>query len=136
MKRRSGIMACVIALSLACLLAGCEDKDVAAIERVSQKALDKAASLAAQAKDKAPLALPATATTAEPTAAEKATKRLRWDRDLADAAIEVRETPEGLILSGSLPSDEARRRAVSIAESTVGVKGVTDRLVVKEPKAN
>lgn len=126
-----------IALSLVFLASGCEGKDAEAVQRVGRKALDKAADLAAEAKAKVPLPLPQGAgpaqLDAEPSVGEKVAKRLRWDRELADAAIEAREEKEGIVLVGQVPTENARRRALAIAASTVGVSEVVDRLKVAAP---
>ncbi len=125
----------LLALSFLCLLVGCDDRELAALRRVGDKALEKASNLAAQAKTKVPLALPDTPpAAAEPSTVEKVAKRLRWDRDLAQVAIDVKAEKDGLLLTGVVPSEEAKRRAIGIAESTTGVAKVVDQLSVK-PKA-
>ena len=61
--------------------------------------------------------------------------RLRWDKaiDIASIQIEVKED-KVVTLSGTVPSQAARIRAVTLAQDTVGVQEVVDRLVVASPK--
>ena len=55
--------------------------------------------------------------------------RLHWDKDLADATIdiEVRED-KSVVLKGSVPSVSARSKAVQLAQDTTGVLEVVDEL--------
>ena len=59
--------------------------------------------------------------------------RLHWDKNLQDATLEI-EAAEGqtIVLKGSVPSASAKQRAVELAQETVGVKRVVDRLAVPE----
>ena len=58
--------------------------------------------------------------------------RLRWDKQLADTAIEVVPAGAGVELRGKVRNLEQRRRAVMLADSTAGVEGVKDSLVESE----
>src|SRR5262249_53761506 len=58
--------------------------------------------------------------------------RMRWDRNLADAAIEVHARDGVVELKGKVMDLNARRRAVELATTTVGVERVVDRLEVEE----
>ena len=61
--------------------------------------------------------------------------RLRWDKALAEAAIDVQVPQEGIVvLKGSVPSAAARQKAIGLARDTVGVKEVTDELAVAAPE--
>lgn len=57
--------------------------------------------------------------------------RLHWDKPLAgsDLAVEVAEDGSA-VLSGTVPTAEARARAVALATETVGVSRVVDHLTV------
>lgn len=126
----------MIGLGLLAFFAGCDDRDLAAMRRVGDKALEKAGALAAQAKTKVPLPMPETPPTAAiagagPTVADKVKKRLQWDKELAGAAVVVRDEQESLVLTGTVPSEHARRRAVGLAETTQGASRVVDQLEVK-----
>ena len=59
--------------------------------------------------------------------------RLHWDRALAEASIEVHATDKAVELKGTLSSQEQVRRAVELAESTVGVDRVVNSLQVERP---
>jgi hypothetical protein len=57
--------------------------------------------------------------------------RIHWDKSLADAPIEISVQNENVVtLSGTVPSEAAQRTAVMLAEGTVGVGKVVDRLAV------
>jgi BON domain len=65
--------------------------------------------------------------------------RLRWDKALADQPIEVdveqKSTDEEstVILTGRVPDEKAREKAIELAQDTVGVREVIDRLQI-EPR--
>ena len=52
--------------------------------------------------------------------------RLRWDKLLADTPIDVEANGGVVTLSGSVSNLDQRRRAVALAESTLGVEKVVD----------
>jgi hyperosmotically inducible periplasmic protein len=57
--------------------------------------------------------------------------RLHWDKAIGSAPIEITVQNENVVaLSGSVPTEVARRKAVSLANDTVGVRQVIDRLTV------
>jgi hypothetical protein len=57
--------------------------------------------------------------------------RLRWDKSLASAPIEITMQNENtVVLAGAVPDDAARTAAVALAQSTVGVENVVDRLAI------
>jgi hypothetical protein len=63
--------------------------------------------------------------------------RLRWDKALADQPIDVdvdqKSTDEEstVILTGRVPDETARKKAIELAQDTVGVREVIDRLQIK-----
>jgi len=58
--------------------------------------------------------------------------RLHWDKALNDATIELSVSQAGVItLNGSVASPKAKVRAVELAQDTVGVTEVVDRLAVR-----
>jgi BON domain len=61
--------------------------------------------------------------------------RLYWDKSLSDAPLQI-ETKDGgvVVLKGSVPSSEAKRRAVELTQSTVGVNETIDELGVAPNK--
>jgi hypothetical protein len=59
--------------------------------------------------------------------------RLRWDKNLAGEAIEVRAQGGLIELKGKVADLARRRRAVELAETTVGVEKVNDLLEAPPP---
>lgn len=59
--------------------------------------------------------------------------RLRWDKALAGVRIEVSARDGRVELKGVVRDLEQRRRAVELAESTVGADKVSDLIEVKAP---
>ncbi|HWL74549.1 MAG TPA: BON domain-containing protein, partial [Burkholderiaceae bacterium] len=61
--------------------------------------------------------------------------RLRWDKATAGAPIEIQvEGEDVVVLSGSVPKESARKKAVELANDTVGVREVVDKLRVEPAK--
>jgi len=57
--------------------------------------------------------------------------RLRWDKALANAPIEISVQNENtVVLSGTVPDRAAHTTAVNLAQSTIGVGKVVDQLTV------
>lgn len=57
--------------------------------------------------------------------------RLHWDKSLTSAELEIDVEDEGVvILTGTVPDAAARRKALQLAEDTVGVQQVVDRLTL------
>lgn len=60
--------------------------------------------------------------------------RIHWDRALHDSRIEVHMLRGGaVLLRGTVPTVEARARAVALASDTMDVTSVIDELRVLEP---
>lgn len=122
-------------LSLVIFVAGCDDKELQTLQRVSDRALEKVGALAqdAQAKVSFPLAHPPLAEIKppEPDLAERVSKRLQWDRYLSSLAIKVTAEKDAVVLQGDVATDEQRRRALLLAESTTGVPKVSDQMQIK-----
>jgi hyperosmotically inducible periplasmic protein len=61
--------------------------------------------------------------------------RLYWDKALADAPFQVEVKNEGVVvLKGSVATNEAKKHAVELAQSTVGVNETVDELGVAPDK--
>lgn len=59
--------------------------------------------------------------------------RLHWDKDLADAPLDLEVRDGGTaIVRGTVRTQEARQKAIRLANDTVGVVKVEDELLVKE----
>jgi hypothetical protein len=62
--------------------------------------------------------------------------RLRWDKALADDPINVEvekkstDDESTVILTGRVPDESARKKALELAQDTVGVREVIDRLQI------
>jgi BON domain len=55
--------------------------------------------------------------------------RIRWDKALADQAIEIQVQEKDLVvLTGTVPDESTRDKAVQLARDTVGVRDVVDQL--------
>jgi hypothetical protein len=62
--------------------------------------------------------------------------RLHWDKALNDASIDLSTGSDGVLtLNGTVADANAKKRAVELAESTVGVTRVVDQLAIKPPSA-
>lgn len=58
--------------------------------------------------------------------------RIHWDKMLESSPIDLSAEAQGIVtLRGSVPSEEARKRAVDLAADTVGVTRVIDQLAVQ-----
>jgi hypothetical protein len=58
--------------------------------------------------------------------------RLGWDKSLADASIEVTAVGYVVELRGKVRDEEQKRRAVELAQTTLGVEKVADLLEIGE----
>lgn len=59
--------------------------------------------------------------------------RLHWDKMLESSPIQLTVEAQGIAtLRGSVPSEEAKKRAVELAADTVGVSRVIDQLAVQD----
>lgn len=60
--------------------------------------------------------------------------RLRWDKALADQKIDIQvQKNDIVVLTGIVPDETARDKAVKLAQDTVGVREVMDQLQVAPP---
>ena len=58
--------------------------------------------------------------------------RIHWDKALADATIELTTIQDGVItLDGSVATAQAKSHAANLAQETLGVTKVIDRLAVR-----
>jgi hyperosmotically inducible periplasmic protein len=62
--------------------------------------------------------------------------RLHWDKALTQSDLHVKVEEGIATLSGSVPTVEARTKAVTLAADTVGVTKVVDELVVPATEAD
>ena len=116
-------------LLVALLLAGCNRQDTEALTRIGQKVQARTEAVTGDLKSTAAASWH---TVGELGVEARVAARLRWDKELAGAAIDVLPSGTGVELRGKVATFEQRRRAVMLAESTVGVEGVKDSLVESE----
>jgi osmotically-inducible protein OsmY len=61
--------------------------------------------------------------------------RLRWDKALAEEPIDVSMQDKNIVvLTGRVPDDDTRQKAIQLAKDTVGVREVVDQLQVNPPQ--
>ncbi len=115
-------------------LAGCSKADTDRLARVGARVAQRAEALLPGGKGPLSHAWQALPLPSGEIAADaRVSARLGWDKGLAEAKIEVRVLPGGAIdLKGTVKDLEQRRRAVALAEATIGVDKVEDHLELAE----
>jgi BON domain len=116
-------------LGMAALACGCNNDDADRLARVGKLTAGKFETLTGISDGKVTKGLQAIRGEwdfAPPHA--RVSCRLRWEKDLADAEIQVSGSGGTVELRGKVRDLAQRRRAVEVAESTVGVETVTDSL--------
>jgi hypothetical protein len=109
---------------------GCGREDADRLARVGNKAVGKFDELTGGARDKLANGWEAMrGSVAEATPDSRVTLRLRWDKLLAGADLQVTSPEPGVVrLQGTVADHDQRSRAVGLAESTQGVEKVLDEL--------
>jgi osmotically-inducible protein OsmY len=115
---------------LALLAAGCDGQDADRLAKIGRKAADKLQVQAGADPGRASDSLLSIRGGIGEFALDaKVSARLRWDKQLEGTAIQVAAVGGGAVkLTGTVPSFEARQRAVQLANSTTGVNKVIDEL--------
>ena len=111
------------------LLAGCNRSDTEALTRISKRIVARTEAMTGDLRTCAACSWQGPQ---EAGVEGRVAARLRWDKQLADTAIEVVPAGTGVELRGKVRNLEQRRRAVMLADSTAGVEGVKDSLVETE----
>ena len=126
--RRRGRWLC---LALACAAAGC-GQDADCLARVGTKSAAKLGAMTGGARARLSDGWQAVrGSVGEATLNSRVAVRLRWDKELAGADVQVQSSGPGVIrLQGTVADLAQRQRAVSLARSTQGVEAVTDELKV------
>jgi hypothetical protein len=63
--------------------------------------------------------------------------RLHWDKSLQGAKLDIAvKNTSTVVLTGSVPSDEAKTKAEELTTSTIGVSNVVNELVVSQRQAS
>lgn len=119
-------------LSLALVSCGCNE-DVERLARVFHRISAKFDGVTEGLRDKLHNGWGAVRSSVTETSLDSRVElRLRWDRDMADANVQVRLTGPGVVeLTGLVADLTQRRRAIALAGTTSGVESVRDHLRVE-----
>ena len=117
--------ACLMVLSVA-LVAACNRQDTERLSNIGNKLASRAEAATSPVRQQWGAHVASLAASAE----SRVTARLRWDKMLADAAVEVSGNADTVELKGTVKNEDQRRRAIEIAESTTGVNKVNDSLQI------
>jgi osmotically-inducible protein OsmY len=110
---------------------GCDSQDTNRLARAARCVAAKFESVTGNADDKLTAGLQAFRTDLNEMSLDtRISARLRWDKSLAGSKIQVRANGGVVELKGAVGDLAQRRRAVQLAESTVGAVQVTDLLEV------
>lgn len=122
---------------LSLTLAGCSDSDADKLRKVGDKTYDRAAVIVQQTWDElGRTLLDQQQSSPQHDLLTRVQLRLKWDRDLAELPIVASAAGDVITLTGTVKAGEQKDRAISLANSTIGVSKVDDQLVVAEkPKA-
>ncbi|PWT88238.1 MAG: hypothetical protein C5B56_09100 [Proteobacteria bacterium] len=129
--RRIGLFA-----FLAFVACGCEAQDTDRLARAARRIAAKFDTVTSSADDKITAGWQAFRSDLNEMSLDtRVSARLRWDKGLAGAKIQVQAKNGVVELKGPVADLTQRRRAVEIAESTIGAEKVTDLLEVptREP---
>lgn len=120
-----------LCLALACAAAGC-GKDADCLARVGKKSAERLDAVTGGARTRLSDGWQAVrGSVGEATLDSRVAVRLRWDKDLAGAELQVHSPAPGVVrLQGTVADLRQRQRAVALAQSTEGVAAVTDELKV------
>lgn len=110
---------------------GCDTQDTERINRLGKLTVDKVQSLAGD-NSKLFSGLQPLRRDGEQGLDARVAARLHWEKSLADAQIEVSIKDGKVELKGKVTDLTQRRRAVELAESTVGADRVVDLLEAPE----
>jgi hypothetical protein len=118
-----------LGLSLAIGASGCCRQDADHLARIGRKTASRAEALRTNGDGRGVPGLQMLRSSMdELTLDARVSARLRWDKELAAAPIQVKATGGVVELSGVVRDLNQRRRAVDIAQATVGVEKVVDGL--------
>jgi hyperosmotically inducible protein len=125
---------CVAGLAL--LAAGCESQDADRLAKIGRKVADRLQAQTGSDPGRPQDSLQSIRGGIGEFALDaKVAARLRWDKDLEGTRIQVAALGGGVVrLTGTVPSFEARQRAIQLARTTSGVKDVADDLSEGTPR--
>lgn len=111
------------------LLGGCQNKDAEQLARLGGKLSQKAEAFVVTQGGQLAQSWPGMALRRGETALDaRVADRLHWDRKLTELTIQVKADGGTIELQGKVEDREQRQRAVELAETTVGVEKVTDKM--------
>ncbi|MCS7045011.1 MAG: BON domain-containing protein [Gemmataceae bacterium] len=111
------------------LLAGCKQQDVDGLGRIGRKLLERTQAAASPLRERFDSTL--SGMSGRESVRQRVRLRMQWDQALAKEQIEVHATGGVVELRGTVKTDQLRRRAVELAEATVGVERVADQLQIE-----
>jgi osmotically-inducible protein OsmY len=122
----------LLVVGLVLLAAGCNREDSQRLARVGKKIVTKAEQMTGGAQERLVGGLQ---NVQDGTGlAARVAARLRWDVSVAEADIAVKSEGNVVELRGNAETLLQRRRAVELAETTIGVGRVVDLIVDPETK--
>ena len=130
-KRRSS-PAFLLFLGLAALGGGCSRQDRECLSGIGRKIMERASTATASCREK--LDGLKSSRAGSDNLQDRVILRLRWEKVLADTAIQVVASGKDIELKGSVKNAEQRARATELAEATAGVDRVQVSLTVGEEK--
>ena len=108
--------------------AGCNRQDVDGLGRLGRKVLDRTQVALSPLRDGFDHTLRGVGSAGLKARVQQ---RLQTDKALLEAKVDVVVTENEVELKGTVKREEQRRRAVELAEATIGVERVTDHLQVE-----
>jgi osmotically-inducible protein OsmY len=112
-------------------LCGCNHQDADRLARVGRKAAEKVQGLTGNSSGRVAEGLQVMRASWDEVALDaRVSARLRWDKGLAGAQVEVHANGAVVELQGTVADANQRGRAVDLAGATAGVERVTDNLTV------
>jgi hypothetical protein len=120
-----------VLLGVACV-GGCAKSDADRLARIAHKSGEKLDHLTGGVRGKVASGWQAArGSLGEATLDSRVATRLKWDKLLADADIQVKTTAPGVVeLTGTVADQAQRQQALQLANSTDGVTSVTDSLQI------
>jgi osmotically-inducible protein OsmY len=121
------------AILIMLLLAGCSSDDTEGLARIARLSAAKFDEMTGGAPNKVTASLEGMRANWNELALDaRVSLRLRWEKDLQNAAIQVQARNGIVELKGKVTDLAQRQRAVQVAQSTVGVVEVVDSLELSE----
>lgn len=123
----------LLPFGLMTVLVGCEGQDAERLGRLGRKVSAKLDGVTTETQEVLGDGLRTMRTNyTDATLDTRVAIRLRWEKSLAEASIQV-SANEGVVeLKGTVANPEQRQRAVDVAGATTGVVQVKDELTVGE----